>query len=104
MNYDNANDIIDEQYFVSKMSHKKFKCGKSYIEFSDGQKTRKQQQIRKIKRINVFNLQQLLHQIMEKLSGPLPPPPIQKKKNQILNHSNIKYNWDGIKYTSKIDG
>ena len=56
MNYDNANDIIDEQYFVSKMSHKKFKCGKSYIEFSDEQKTRKQQQIRKIKRINVFNL------------------------------------------------
>ena len=102
MNYDNANDIIDEQYFVSKMSHKKFKCGKSYIEFSDGQKTRKQQQIRKIKRINVFNLQQLLHQIMEQLSGHLPPS--KKKKNQILNHSNIKYNWDGIKYTSKIDG
>ena len=95
MNYDNANDIIDEQYFVSKMSHKKFKCGKSYIEFSDEQKTRKQQQIRKIKRINVFNLQQLLHQIMEKLSGHLPPPPIKKKKkkkNKILNHSNIKNN------------
>ena len=35
---------------------------------------------------------------------PPPSPHPKKKKNQILNHSNIKYNWDGIKYTSKIDG